>query len=116
MSTLCKNVDLSLTWKGSLAVPTAMKQVFLSRLQILHLRQPKTVQVGPFEKKKKSLKVIILVTLKWVQHPQCLFYVGVSDAKTIDHFVRLSACLVQFLFLFLLGIKPNSNPNPKLRP
>ena len=31
-------------------------------------------------------------------------------------FVRLFACLVQFLFLFLLGIKPNPNANPKLRP
>ena len=101
MSTLCKNVDLSLTWKGSLAVPTAMKQVFLSRLQILHLRQPKTVQVGPFDKKKKkSLKVIILVTLKWVQHPQCLFYVGVSDAKPIDHFCALVCVFSSISFSF----------------
>ena len=100
MSTLCKNLDLSLTWRGSLAVPTEMKQVFLSRLQILHLRQPKTEQVGPFEKKKKSLKVIILITLKWVQHPQCLFYVGVSDAKPSDHFCALVCVFSSVSFSF----------------
>ena len=103
MSTLCKNVDLSLTWKGSLAVPTAMKQVFLSRLQILHLRQPQTqYKFALFikKKKKKSLKVIILVTLKWVQHPQCLFYVGVSDAKPIDHFCALVCVFSSISFSF----------------
>ena len=103
MSTLCKNLDLSITWKGSLAVPTAVKQVFLSRLRILHLRQPKTVRVGPFEQKKeekKSLKVILLITLMWVLHPQCLFYVGVSDVKPTDHFCTLVCVFSSISFSF----------------
>ena len=44
-------MHISLTWNGSLANLTAMKQIFLSRLQRLHLRQPKRERVGPWEKK-----------------------------------------------------------------
>ena len=57
-----------------------------------------------------------MITLKWVQHPQCLFYVGVSDAKPSDHFCALVCVFSSVSFFFLLGIKPNPNANPKLRP
>ena len=67
------------TWKGSLANLTAMKQIFLSRLQRLHLRQPKRERVGPWE--KKSLSAKIFINLKRVQHPRCLFYVGINNAE-----------------------------------
>ena len=119
MSTLCKNLDLSITWKGSLAVPTAVKQVFLSRLRILHLRQPKTVQVGPFEQKKKKKKKVLKLYSWLLSCGFCILNASsMLEWVTLSLpiiFVRLFACLVQFLFLFLLGIKPNPKPNPKLR-
>ena len=102
MSPACYNSELLPTRKGSLANPTAMKEIFLSRLQSqLHLRQPKREQVGPWG--KNCLSVKILNNLKWVQRPRCLFYVGLNKAEP-TLFVCMFACFSSFFPFFAAWI------------